>query len=331
MRAKILACTLVLAAGIVVAMPATAATPQNTAPPTIIGTLIQGHTLKASNGSWNVTPTSYDYQWQRCSTTGTGCANIAGASSQKYTLTSADVNHTVMVLVTARTGSGHATASSAPSAIVASTTPPKIVTPPAISGTPSVGETLSVTAGTWTGGVRTYSFQWQTCDTGSVNCVDVPGATGKSYGVRASDAGNEIRVKVTARSASGATTVVSDSTSEVSTGPGSTTTSTETVTNTVVNKRPTVHLLRATVRFGRVYATYRVCDDSGRRVTIIERDGRVGVRSSVRRWTTSPQPCKTYRRSWKVAARFHGKFVVRLWAVDYAGLKSRSSSRTVVR
>jgi len=332
MKAKALACTLVLAAGAAVAGPAAAANPpENTTPPSIVGTMIQGNTLTAANGSWKAAPTSFAYQWQRCSATGTSCANITGASSRKYTLTASDVNHTVLVQVTAKNADGHATASSAPGGLVASTTPPKNTVAPAISGTPSVGDTLSATTGTWTGGVRTYSFQWQTCDTGGVNCVDVPGATGKSYGVRASDEGKQIRVKVTARSASGVTAVFSNTTSDVTTGSGSTSTSTQTVTNTVVNKRPTVHLLRAKVVRGRVYATYRVCDDSYHRVSIIERDSRTGIRSSVRHWTTSPQPCKTYRRNWKVAARFHGKFVVRLWAVDYAGLKSRSSARTVVR
>ena len=328
MKTKALACTAVLAAAAAFAMPAAAATPENVTAPVISGTAIQGHTLTTSNGTWSNKPTSFTYRWQRCTANGTGCTNIDNAVNKTYTLTSADVNHTVQVLVTAKNADGQATANSRPTNIVASTSGPKNVTPPSISGTPAVGETLTTSLGTWSGGVRTYSIQWQTCDTGAVNCTDVAGATGKTYGVRASDVGNEIRVKVTARSASGVTTVVSNSTGEVTSSPGSTVTTSQTVTTTVVNKRPTLHLLRIRVRFGRVYATYRVCDDSGRHVTVVERDSRSGVRSSTRRWSTNPQPCKTYRKNWRPASRFHGTFVVRLYAVDYAGLKSKTAKHT---
>jgi hypothetical protein len=62
----------------------------NTALPVVTGTAAVNHALTTSVGSWNGSPTGYTYQWQRCSSTGTGCANIPGATAPTYTATTAD-------------------------------------------------------------------------------------------------------------------------------------------------------------------------------------------------------------------------------------------------
>jgi hypothetical protein len=33
-----------------------------------------------SRGTWSPTPTSFGFQWQRCSSSGTDCVNVAGAT-----------------------------------------------------------------------------------------------------------------------------------------------------------------------------------------------------------------------------------------------------------
>ena len=92
-----------------VASARTTAVPRNTSAPTISGTAREGDTLTANNGGWANSPTAFTYQWQRCSSSGSGCANITGAVAKTYRLTAADVGRTVRVLVTAVNAEGQST------------------------------------------------------------------------------------------------------------------------------------------------------------------------------------------------------------------------------
>jgi len=77
----------------------------------------------------------------------------------------------------------------------------------------------------------------------------------------------------------------------------------------------------------------RVCDDSRKRLNIIERDSRRGVPAYVRRFRTLvvPRPCSALTRSWLPAPRFRHRITITLWARDLAGLTSRPAARTIVR
>jgi hypothetical protein len=97
---------------------ATAAVPKNKTLPTIGGTSEAGQTLTATRGTWTNSPTSFTFAWSRCDGTGNGCVGIAGAAGKIFTLTNADVGHTLRVTVTARNASGAGRATSAPTAIV---------------------------------------------------------------------------------------------------------------------------------------------------------------------------------------------------------------------
>src|SRR4051794_34483866 len=189
-------------AGIVTAL-ATAAPPSNTAAPTVSGTAREGETLTAANGTWANDPTSFSYQWQRCNADRTGCAAISGATNKSYTLASADTDHRVRVLVTASNADGQSSSTSATSGVVSGTGAPVNSAKPSISGTPTVGEELSASNGTWSGGARTFSYQWQRCDSTGSGCVNVVDATSRVYGVRSADVGHAMRVVVTARNESG--------------------------------------------------------------------------------------------------------------------------------
>jgi hypothetical protein len=90
----------------------TIAPPENSSRPTITGTPQQGQTLTASTGTWTNEPTSYTYQWQRCNSSGTECANISGATTKSHKPGAADVGRTLVVVVKATNAGGSASASS---------------------------------------------------------------------------------------------------------------------------------------------------------------------------------------------------------------------------
>jgi streptogramin lyase len=66
-----------------------------------------------TNGTWTNEPTGYTYQWERCNATGGECKEISGATSSTYTPVEADVEHTLVVKVTAKNSEGSNSASSA--------------------------------------------------------------------------------------------------------------------------------------------------------------------------------------------------------------------------
>ena len=193
------ACT--LATG--VATAARAAAPQAGTAPAISGEPREGHTLTASTGSWANTPTSFSYQWQQCDTTGATCSAISGATAKTYAAAAGDADHTLRVVVTATNTDGSASQTSAPTSVVSSAKAPVNTGSPTISGAATVGNGLSASTGTWTGGARSFSYQWQRCDNGGGSCAAIADATAKAYNVQTADAGNTLRVVVTATNLSG--------------------------------------------------------------------------------------------------------------------------------
>jgi hypothetical protein len=97
---------------------ASTAVPKNTKAPGISGTAIVGSTLVATRGTWSGSPTSFHFAWSRCDATGAACLAIGGATAKIYTVTAADVGHTLRVTVTAKNASGSASATSAATALV---------------------------------------------------------------------------------------------------------------------------------------------------------------------------------------------------------------------
>ena len=92
------------------APPPPPTTVTNLTRPTISGSALQGNTLTLSTGTWNGSPTSFLYSWQRCNTDGTGCANIAGATNASYRVQSSDRLKRLRGVVTASNGSSSASA-----------------------------------------------------------------------------------------------------------------------------------------------------------------------------------------------------------------------------
>jgi len=202
----------------VVAAGALAAAPQNTTQPSIDGKFMVDQKLTANNGSWSGNPTSFTYQWQRCDPDGSSCGKISGETSKTYKLADADVGNTVRVTVTAKNSDGSTAADSKSSDVISGNAAPRAISKPTISGKAQVGETLTADPGKWAEGPSSFAYQWLTCDKSGDNCKDISGATGKTYGVRAADKDNTVRVEVTAKNLVDSTKARSDATDVVVTG-----------------------------------------------------------------------------------------------------------------
>ncbi len=87
--------------------------PENTALPVASPeTPDQAVPESTTNGAWKNEPTNYTYQWRRCNALGESCTNISGATSSTYTPVEADVEHTLVIKVTATNSEGSTAASS---------------------------------------------------------------------------------------------------------------------------------------------------------------------------------------------------------------------------
>jgi len=93
--------------------------PENTEPPMVVGTAMDGELLAAKDGEWTgEDPTAFTYQWQSCDGAGANCANITGATGKVYRVATADIGKRVRVQVTAKNATGTTTATATPSSAV---------------------------------------------------------------------------------------------------------------------------------------------------------------------------------------------------------------------
>jgi hypothetical protein len=84
--------------------------------PVVEGVVGAGATLTATTGTWTGAPTSFAYQWRRCSPQTSACVDVAGGTSETYTLTPADSGSLMRVLVVATNDVGSGGALTPPSA-----------------------------------------------------------------------------------------------------------------------------------------------------------------------------------------------------------------------
>ena len=175
-------------------------------PPQVAGV---GDTLAANKGTWIGSSLTYSYQWQRCDQNGNDCSDIAGASSLSYTTVSADAGHSLILNVTAGNAGGDSTVSSEYALVPASSGAPSPFylpdSSPTLSGSPTIGQTLSVAHGVWSGSSPlTYSYQWSRCPV-FLSCGHILGASSSTYTVSADDLCATISVVITATDPAGST------------------------------------------------------------------------------------------------------------------------------
>jgi hypothetical protein len=151
------------------------------ATPTITGVLEVGSVLTASPGSWGPAPVDLSFQWNRA-----GVA-IPGADESTYELQPTDAGASVTVTVTGQkdgyTSKSRTSAGKTIKLVFASTPAP------VITGTPSVGTTLTVTTTPWDPTTGTPTFRWYR--------DGVLVKTGATYKVVALDVGTELTVTMT--------------------------------------------------------------------------------------------------------------------------------------
>jgi hypothetical protein len=94
---------------------------------------------------------------------------------------------------------------------------------PTTGGVNTVGSTLTANPGTWNGSTPiTFAYQWEICDTNGAACHDISGATSNTYVLKADDAGNTVRIRVTAKNSGGTTSATSAASAVIASGGGST-------------------------------------------------------------------------------------------------------------
>lgn len=178
--------------------------PANTVAPAVTGTATVGQTLSCSTGTWtdDVGSHVFTYQWQRDTAGNLSFSNIGSATSSTYVLVDADDGNKVRCVVKDTDTNGNTSANSNAVGLVIEPVP-TISVAPAVTGTQTVGSTLSCTTGTWAnqgGSVHTYAYQWQRAG------VNIGSATASTYVLVDADDATNVRCVVTATNSGGAGT-----------------------------------------------------------------------------------------------------------------------------
>jgi Ig domain of plant-specific actin-binding protein len=189
--------------------------PTNTSEPRITGTPVVNSTLAVNKGSWTESPTSFEFQWTRCPSSGgapdaSNCAAISGATTSKYIPGNIDVGKRLRARVTAVNEDGAKTVATNASAAVKRAGTLANTKPPTISGEATVGSTLTANRGQWSGSDPiAYSYSWRRCDGDGGNCAAIGGEIETTYTLTTVDQGHSFRIRVVARDDSGSSSATS--------------------------------------------------------------------------------------------------------------------------
>lgn len=181
-----IACNISLHSAVLCAGP-TEQAPVNLTLPLITGLNTLGATLSGSNGTWSGNPDTftYTYQWKR------NGVNISGATNNTYVTTVLDSEAEITFEVTANNGVSPNGVATSLAVVMADYTPVNILAP-VISGTTSLGSTLTGTNGSWTNSPSIFSYQWKR------NGVNISGATNNTYVLTLADQSSNITLEVSA-------------------------------------------------------------------------------------------------------------------------------------
>ncbi len=192
--------------------------------PTISGGTSVGDTLTGDHGSFLPGAQSFKYNWRRCPPDGGdgsgNCEGIVDGPDNTYVLQSGDVGFTIRLQVKAWTGPNYTgtkavRTSNATGRITGTGTGPTNTGPPTVTGTATVGSTLTANDGSWDSKFLVdFSWAWLRCDASGSNCGGT-GATANTYVVQTADQGSTLRAQEIATNPAGTTKVNSAQTALV--------------------------------------------------------------------------------------------------------------------
>jgi hypothetical protein len=184
--------------------------------PTISGGTNVGDTLTGDHGSFLPGAQSYKYNWRRCPPDGGdgagNCEGIVDGPDNTYVLQSGDVGFTIRLQVKAWTGPNYTgtkavRTSNATSQITGQGTGPTNTGLPTVTGTATVGSTLTANDAGWASKFLVdFSWAWLRCDASGNNCAGT-GATAGTYVVQTADQGYTLRAQEIATNPAGTTKV----------------------------------------------------------------------------------------------------------------------------
>jgi hypothetical protein len=159
--------------------------------PTISGETTVGSKLTCVEGAWTGAPKpEFTFQWLL------NGVNIPGATSSTFTVASADRGFTISCRVTGASSEGSVSALSRGVHVAGSA--PEMIEPPFISGSASVGMTLTCQRGIWNGKPPpAFTYQWFR------DGAAIVGATASPYAIEPGDQGHLLSCNVTAKNSEG--------------------------------------------------------------------------------------------------------------------------------
>jgi Hypothetical glycosyl hydrolase family 15/Bacterial Ig domain len=143
--------------------------------------------------------------WRRDFTGGTAIVNPSSSSSQTFALgaTYKKADGTSVSTVTLGPTRALVLRGSGEVAV------PVSQTLPVLSGTAQIGDTVTVSKGTWSGSPTTFAYQWKRCDATGSACTAITGATVAAYKLVSADLGRTVRAVVEASNSAGSGTATS--------------------------------------------------------------------------------------------------------------------------
>lgn len=170
--------------------------------PEISGIVEVDETVTTSDGSWTANPviTGYTYKWFTRDQSEV-MDELEGETADSLLIANSHIGLEIAVEVTATNDEGSNTGMSDWSSPVPD--PYYVPTPtviPVTSGTPEVGQTLSVTNGTWDANppVSSYEYRWQQRTTGGGTPSLIPGETSNTILLTEAQEGMDVRAQVRA-------------------------------------------------------------------------------------------------------------------------------------